>query len=475
MALRTPEEFKASLRDGRLVYYRGERIHDVTAHPALRVGVETAAVDYEITDNPDNADWATAVVDGEVASRFLAPPYSAGDLLARRRLVEEGSRRCFGFPPFAKEGGSDALNATAVATRLVDKETGSNYFERLEEFRRHLVAGDLSVAVAMTDGKGHRGLRPHAQPDPDAYVRIVDRSSDGVVLRGAKAHLTSGYYTNEIMVLPTRRLGADDSSYAVACAVPANAPGLHMVVRPVIDDTVAERPVSGRVDMVEALCIFDDVFVPAGRVFLAGEHAYAGQFTERFATYHRVTAAAYKYPYAELMVGAALLMAEANGLNGVSHVRDKIAWLTMYAETIAALSRAACEHPVFDDLTGQALPDPMLGNAVKFFFADHYHEAVKALQDIAGGLLVTAPHAADLANPDIGHLVAKHLAAGVPGPERLRRMKLVRDLVASEMSAFWEVTSIHAEGSLAAERMSVAAMLDAERYRGVAQRALAPE
>jgi aromatic ring hydroxylase len=269
-------------------------------------------------------------------------------------------------------------------------------------------------------------------------------------------------------------MGPEDADYAVACAVPANAPGLSMVVRPTVQDSVDERPVSARFDMVEALCIFEDVFVPTDRVFLLGEHAFAGEFTERFAIYHRVTAAAYKYPFAELMVGAALLLAEANGLEAVSHIRDKIASLTMYAETIAALSRAACEHPIFDDLTGQALPDPMLGNAGKFFFADGYHDAVKALQDIAGGLLVTAPMTADLANPEIGPLVAKYLAAGVEGTERLRRMKLVRDLVASDLGGFWEVTSIHAEGSLAAERMAVAATLDAQRYRRAAERALAP-
>jgi 4-hydroxybutyryl-CoA dehydratase/vinylacetyl-CoA-Delta-isomerase len=457
-----------------VVYYAGERIDDVTTHPALKLGIDTAAVDYSITENPENAEWATAKVQGEMASRYLAAPFSAEDLLARRRLVEEGSRACFGFPPFAKEGGSDALNGTAVASRLVDKETGSDYFERLEAFRLQLVAGDLSVAVAMTDPKGRRDRRPHAQEDPDLYLRVVDRDGDGIVLRGAKAHLTSGYYTNEIIVLPTRQMREDDAGYAVACAVPANAPGVSMIVRPVLEATVHERPVAARADMVEALCIFDDVFVPHERVFLLGEHSFAGTYTERFATYHRVTAAAYKYPFAELMVGTALLLAEANGLEGVSHVREKIAWLATYAETISALSRAACEHPISDELTGQALPNPLLGNAAKLFFADHYHSAVKALQDIAGGLLVTAPTMADLANPEIGFLVAKYLAAGVEGAERLRRFKLAKDLVASDLGGFWEVTSLHAEGSLAAERMAIMAGLDTDRYRRAAEAALAP-
>ncbi|MBI4198973.1 MAG: hypothetical protein HY535_00670 [Chloroflexi bacterium] len=475
MALRSPQQFIESLRDGREVYVRGQRVADVTRHPYLRIGIETAAVDYRVAQDPQCGSFAVVEEDGEPISRFFQAPRTPDDLLKRRELIEHGSRLCCGFPPFAKEGGGDALNAVLVASRHADKGCETNYHARALEYRRYLYKNDLSVAIAMTDVKGDRALRPGQQPDPDHYLHIVEERPDGIVVRGAKAHLTTGPYTNEILVLPTRNMTAEERHYAVCFAVPANAPGLKMVCKeePYENRNPFDYPVSARYDMIEALVIFDDVFVPRERVFLSGEHEYATHFVEMFANYHRVTAATYKYPYLELMVGAALLMAEANGTARVGHVRDKIAWLVLYAETVAALTRSACLNPTQDPDTGMVYPDPVTSNAVKYYFADNYHAAIKAVQDIAGGIVVTGPAEEDYRNPSIGPLVEKYLrgSSKVSGEARLRTIRLVKDLTASALSGFWEVTTLHAEGSLAAERLAVLASGDLERYRSQARRA----
>lgn len=475
MALRSPEAFRQSLRDDRVVYFRGERVKDVTQHPVLRIGVETAAVDYQISEDPNCQGFAVVQLeDGEPVSRYLVPPRNAEDLLKRRQLVEAGSRICFGFPPFAKEGGTDALHAIAITTQRVDKALGTQYAPRVAAFRRHLQQGDLSLAIAMTDVKGDRSLRPFEQADPDLYLRKVKESRDGIVVRGAKAHITSAPYTNEILVLPTRTMTEADRDYALAFALPVTTPGLTIIARPTgAPGGPDEYPVSSRADIIEGLVVFEDVFIPWERVFLNGEWQFAGLATHMFANFHRVTASAYKYPFAELLVGAALLMAEANGIDRIPHVREKIAWLVYYAETIAALSRAACEHPVVDADSGIAYPDPILGNAAKFFFADNYHQVVKMIQDIGGGILVTAPSTQDYENPALRPLIEKYLAgkAEVPASQRLRVIKLVKDLVASDMGGFWEVLTIHGEGSLAAEKLAIYGAADFERYRGAARRA----
>ena len=338
MALRTPEEFVSSLRDGREVYVKGERVPDVTLHPYLRIGVATASVDYQVALDEECRDFAVVEEGGKPINRLLQRPRSSEDLLKRREMVEHGSRLCRGFPPFAKEGGADALNAVLVATKRTDDQRGTEYHDRARAFRRHICGGDLSLAVAMTDVKGDRSRHPAQQEDPDMYLRVVEERSDGIVVRGAKAHLTSGPYTNEILVLPTRNMNAEDSPYAVAFAVPVNAPGIKLVTKEnrYENRSTGDYPISPRYDIIEALTIFDDVFVPWERVFLKGEHEFATTFVEMFANYHRVTAAAYKYPFLELLVGTALLLAEANGVDRVGHVRDKIASLVMYAETVAA-------------------------------------------------------------------------------------------------------------------------------------------
>lgn len=469
MALRTPQQFVDSLRDGREVYVRGERVPDVTKHPYLKIGVATAAVDYQVAHDPECRDFAVVEEDGDVISRFLHRPRTAEDLDKRRQVVEHGSRLCCGFPPFAKEGGSDAMNATLIATKHVDQRYGTDYHQRALEFRRHLCQNDLSIAIAMTDVKGDRSRRPSQQEDPDMYLRIVEERPDGIVVRGAKAHLTSGPYTNEVLVLPTRNMGKDDRAHAVAFAVPVNTPGLKLITKEshYQGRIPGDYPVSPRYDIIEALAIFDDVFVPKERVFLQGEHEFATLFVEMFANYHRVTAAAYKYPYLELLVGAAVLLAEANGVDRVGHIRDKIAELVIYAESVRALTRSACLSPTQDPATGMVYPDPLLGNAAKFHFANYYHQAVKSVQDVAGGLLVTSPSSEDYANPDLRPFLDKYLRgrADVPSEARFKAMRLAKDLTASEMGGFWEVTTIHAEGSLAAERLAVLGVADLARYR----------
>src|SRR3990172_7520406 len=475
MGLRTPEQFRNSLKDGRRVYYKGKRVEDVTAHPVLKIGVDSSAVDYELAETPEWRDLAVARgTDGEPHSRFFLAPRSPQDLLNRRKLAEVGSRICFGFPPFAKEGGSDAVNALAILTAHCDAAHGTTYAQRLEAFRNYLQREDLSISITMTDAKGDRSLRPSEQADPDLYLRRVRRVSGGMVVRGAKAHITTAPYTNEFCVLPTRALTEAESDYAVSFAIPANTQGIRIIARSgPWEEGLVDYPVANRASMVEGLVIFDDVFVPEERIFLDGEWQFAGALAGMFANYHRVTAAAYKYPFAELLAGAAQLIAECNGIERVSHVRDKIAWLVMYAESILALSEAACHKAKQDPLTGMYYPDPVIGNAAKFFFADNYHLAVKAVQDIAGGIVATVPSEHDWNNPETRLDLEKYLAGSrkVSAEDRFRVIHLIKDLVASELGGFWEVTSLHAEGSLAAERLATYAHADMARYRAAACRA----
>ncbi|RIV17057.1 hypothetical protein D2Q93_16325 [Alicyclobacillaceae bacterium I2511] len=247
--MRSVTQFLEDLRDGREVYVYGERVEDVTTHPVTAIGAKTAQVDYEISEDPACADFALATLPtGERISRYYAPPRSAADLIHRRRLIEEGARRCLGFPPFAKEGGTDALNAAAVAAKQIDKQRGTDYYARVERYREFLALHDYSLAVAMTDVKGDRSLRPAQQPNPDVYVHIVEERPDGIVLRGAKAHITAAPFCNELLVIPTRALTAEDTAYAVCCGVPANAPGVRMIVRDPVSagKDPTEYPVSGK-------------------------------------------------------------------------------------------------------------------------------------------------------------------------------------------------------------------------------------
>jgi aromatic ring hydroxylase len=474
MSLRTPQQYLDSLRDGRRVFYRGRRVEDVTAHPVIGIAARHAAIDYEMAEQ--EAYRELAVAGGR--SRYYVPPQGAEDLLARSRLIEEATRLGGTLVVLIKEIGTDALFGLSIVCAEMDRRLGTDYLARVKTFHERCAEGDLALAVAQTDVKGDRSLGPAeqgAQGHPDAYLRIVERRPDGIVVRGCKAHTSVSTNANEIIVLPTRAMGEADADYAVAFAVPADAPGLTMIASPhggsVAEKNAFEHPVSARHKMMETLTVFEDVFVPQERVFLAGEWQFAGPLALTFVEFHRFTAVSYKLPLVDALVGTALLLAEYNGVARAGHVRDKLAWLIAYAEGLRALTETAARrcrvHP-----PGIAAPDPLTVNTAKLHFATNYHQAVARLQDIAGGLLVTYPAEEDLRSPELGPLVRRYLGGklGVDVEARLRALNLAADLTASDFGGYQEVLAVHAEGSIEAEKLTILRNYDARRGMAYARR-----
>lgn len=454
--LRSPEQYRQSLRDHRRVFYRGERVADVTTHPILRLAVEHASLDYKMAEDPIYRDLA---VTEDGFSRYFTTPRSSSDLLARSALIEAATRAGKTLVVLIKEIGTDALFALlAIADTL-----GEPYASRIRAFYEHCRDNDLAVCVAQTDVKGDRSVGPSQQPNPDVYLRIVERRSDGIVVRGAKIHTSVSVNSNELIVLPTRAMGPDDGDYAVAFAVPVDTPGLLLVASPYLttkDKTAAEHPVSAEHKMVETVTLFDDVFVPAERVFLAGEVEHAGELARGFVEFHRFTAVSYKLPLVDALVGAALTAARVNGLDRAGHVRDKLSQLICYAETLRALTHHAAERAkVISDI---AIPDTLLVNIAKLQFAAGLHNAFQLVQDIAGGLVVTYPAPEDLDHPAYGMALGRYLesAGGMSGRERLRVMSLISDLTAGEYGGYQAVLAVHAEGSIEAEKLTILAQYD---------------
>jgi len=463
--LRSPEEYRESLRDGRRVFYRGEPVGDVTEHPVFRHAVEHASLDYAMAHDPAQRDLAVAA-DGY--SRYFHVPRSSDDLLARSALIEAATRAGKTLVVLIKEIGSDALFSLLALQRRL----GEPYASRIQAFYEGCRDGDLALCVAQTDFKGDRSKGPSQQENPDAYLRIVERRPDGIVVRGAKVHTSVSVNANEMIVLPTRAMGADDADYAVAFAVPLDTPGLTLVASPYLSTrgkSAAEFPLSAERKMVETSTLFDDVFVPAERVFLAGQHEHAGELARGFVEFHRFTAISYKLPLVDALVGAGLLAARVNGLERAGHVRDKLSWLISYAETLRALTHHAAERcRLIEDI---AVPDTLLVNVAKLQFALGIHTAFQYVQDVAGGLLVTYPSPEDLEHPEYGAALERYLeaAGGASGSERLRVMNLISDLTAGEYGGYQAVLAVHAEGSIEAEKLTILSQYDRERGIGYAR------
>lgn len=459
MPLRTPDEYVASLRDGRRVYYHGQRVADVTQHEVFRTAIHHASIDYRMAEDP--AQRALAVIDGH--SRYYHVPRNAEDLLARSRLIEEATRLGRTLVVLIKEIGSDALFALMLSAQRL----GGPYPDRVRLFYEHCRDKDLAVAVAQTDVKGNRSLAPSEQPNPDTHVRIVERRPDGIVVRGTKVHTSVSVNANELIVLPTRQLAAADASYAVAFAVPIDTPGLTLIAGTYLGAEQRDRfehPITSRHKMVETTTVFRDVFVPWERVFLAGEWQEAGPLARGFVEFHRFTAISYKLPLVDALVGSAIAMARLNGVGHAGHVREKLAWLITYAETLRGLTHHAAERCAIIDSIGIAVPDTLLVNIAKLRFAQDLHTAFMHVQDIAGGLTVTGPAAEDFANPEYGELLTRAYAGAEGAPlERIRMSKLVAELTTGDFGGYQAVLAIHAEGSIEAEKLIILREYDATR------------
>ncbi len=226
MALMTGEEYVESMRKMNLnIYMFGEKIENPIDHPILRPSLNSVKATYDLAQLPEYEDLMTVTLeDGRRINRFTNIHRSTDDLIKKvkmQRLCGQKTAACF-----QRCVGMDAFNAEWSTTYEIDAKYGTKYHENFKKYLRMVQDQDLTVDGAMTDPKGDRGLAPHAQPDLDMYLRVVERRDDGIVVRGAKAHQTGIINSQEVIVMPTVAMGPDDKDYAVSFAVPTDAEGI---------------------------------------------------------------------------------------------------------------------------------------------------------------------------------------------------------------------------------------------------------
>ena len=455
MPLMSPAQYLESLKDGREVWYRGQRIDDITTHPVMGKAARHAAIDYSVAEDPEHEALAVVEENGQRYSRYYKIPTSAEDLLKRSALIEICTSEGDTLVTLIKEIGTDAIFALLAVTAEMDDPI---YHERVQAFYEHCRENDFAVAVAQSDAKGDRVKRPSDQADPDVYLRVVERRDDGVVVRGMKLHTSISTNAHEVIVLPTRAMGESEGDWSIAFALPINTPGLKLLASPFGDgpDEPGEHPITSKHKMMETMTVFDDVFVPNDRIFLNGETADAGTLALTFVEYHRFTAVSYKLPLVDALGGCAAVIADYNGIIGAGHVREKFVELISYAEILRALTEKAAERCI-PKPNGQVAPDPLTVNIAKSHFAHGYHRAVQHVQELAGGLLVTGPGDEDWESEEIRPFLTKYLVGrdGVSAEQRMKMMNFIRDLTSSDYGGYQEVLAIHAEGSLEAEKLQI--------------------
>jgi len=469
--MKSAKEYKESLRKRQIkVYVKGELLdsEQVIDHPFIKGHVNAAAMTYALAANPEYQDLLTATshLTGKTISRFTHIHQSTEDLIKKVKMLrlisqKTGScyQRCVGF---------DALNATYTVTYEMDQTLGTHYHERLQNYLLYIQENDLMVAGAMTDPKGDRSLRPSQQADPDLFVHVVDRNEEGIVIRGAKAHMTGMVNSHEMLIMPTMAMREDDQDYAVVCAIPVDAPGIiHIFGRQTNDD----RKEAGEIDQGnakfgvvggECLTVLEDVFVPWERVFMCGEYAFSGLLVERFACYHRQNYGGCKGGVSDVVIGAAALMADYSGYGKAGHVKEKINEMIHLTETLYCCS-LACSAEGKPTPSGAYFVDPLYANVGKHNVTKLIYEIDRLAQDVAGGIIATMPSESDLKHPEIGKYVDKYLrgVADVPTENRLRIGRLLENMTGGTAL----VESMHGAGSPQAQKVMYAKLADLEQKK----------
>jgi 4-hydroxybutyryl-CoA dehydratase/vinylacetyl-CoA-Delta-isomerase len=434
------------------VFVDGDAVASVPDEPRLAPGLNAIGLTYDFALRPELTAVMTAqTASGKAVNRMLHVPTSSQDLLNKLEAVRV---LCQETGCAQRYLAGDALAALRQATQRLGADAADRFAAYLERVQQE----DLALGIAMTDGRGDRSKRPHQQENPDTYLHISGRRKDGIVISGVKAIITGAPYVHELLVMPGRNMTEADKDFAVCCAVPIDAQGLTIVARPAGRPGEAAAKFSARFGQSTGVALFEDVFVPWERVFLAGEWEHSAFLTYSYATHHRHTCIAARAGFGDLLIGAGALMTEANGLDldTAPNLREAMIELIKIVEGFYACGVAASVYAK-QDPSGVTMPDPVFANIGKLLLATQIYDMQRIAHHVSGGLIVTLPGPDEDHNPATAGRLSEVLTArsDIPYQQRIEVARLIEDLTASYQGGWYSVISLHGGGSPEAMKQEI--------------------
>jgi 4-hydroxybutyryl-CoA dehydratase/vinylacetyl-CoA-Delta-isomerase len=458
----------------RNLYVNGEKID--RTDELQEATLNTIGLTFDYAADPEYQDLCTATshLTGEKINRFTHIHQDKDDLHKKQDMTRALCQIAGGC--IQRCMGVDAANAIFNASFEADKandgatEYHKNFGKWLERFLRE----DLVGCCAQTDVKGDRMKRPSQQQDPDMYVRVVERKSDGIVVRGAKVHNSEASVADEILVVPTRALLPEENDWAVAFAIPADWEGVKQVVSM---HNLRERKYFKRgftPGATDSYTIFDDAFIPWERVFLCGETMHGGACALLFALFHRHSYSGCKPAMGDLMLGAVALAAEYNGIAKASHVRDKLAEIIRVAElgyaagfTASELGKPEVYVPGFGFMPygpGSYIPHSIYANVGRCLTGEAVFREAEILCDVSGGMPATFPYEGDFVNPETKDLLNKYITRNtdIPPEDAAQLWRYVGDVLCSATAGVHLFGAYHGGGSPIMEAIAITTQYDVE-------------
>ena len=460
MGLMTGEEYLKSIKARKPmdIWFRGEHITDPSEHPALKASLETIMSIYDLGHHPEFKKMliVKSHLTGEDCNIYTAPLMSQADAMQKTR-VARALAEVLGCCTFRCTG-SEAISGLYPLTYDMDKNLGTDYHERFKNWLKHVQEKDLTITAALTDVKGDRMLKPEDQKDKDMYLRVVEKRDDGIVIRGAKINQTGVLFGHEFVIVPTAAMTEEGKAYAVACAVPADTPGVSYALgrtpfdQRMMGDKYDDIDVGKKYGDHQATFICDDVFVPNERVFMCEEYEFTPLLIEFFTAVHRLTAGACKAGGVSLLTGATKVVADSINVGKVSHIRSKLAEMGITAETLYALSLSAGVEG-WQHESGAWVPNSLLAHAAKYQATILPHNMVRYVREIMSGSGETFPAAKDILESGIAEKLQKYLAPAKEGMTTEDRLRIYRLAENMARGSNWSAMAIHGGGNTEAARL----------------------
>ena len=470
MAIKTADEYRERLKGMKPnVYVGGQRIQ--RDDPILAPCINTVAYTFQAAADPQFQDLVvtTSHLTGEKINRFTNVNTSVDDLLKKQEMVRTLCHRVGGC--IQRCMATDTINAMGVVSKEIDDAKGTEYHKRFLEFLKYYQENDLVGSTSQSDAKGDRSKRPHQQVDPDLYLRVIEKRKDGIIVRGAKNHITMGPYVDEHLVIPTRTLTKEESDWAVAFAIPADADGIKNITR-----TTSPRP---RVELkapynqygvAESVVVFDDVFIPWERVFMCGEWEFGGRLALTFADFHRHSYCGCKPGITDIIMGATSLVAEYNGVGNAPHIRDELTELTIIAELAYAAGIAAS---VKAHRTSSGIYEPafLYSNCGRYLTGVNVYHEYDLLTSIAGGLPSTLPFEQEWLNPETRPYLEKYIMRNpeISAEKQHRLFRFISDFSCSSSCGWAQYAGVHGGGSPIMEKIGIRSQYDLEAKKNIAK------
>jgi 4-hydroxyphenylacetate 3-monooxygenase len=433
--IRTGAEYRDSIRDSREIHINGERVNDVTAHPAFKPLVDIRAQIYDMQHDPATASVMTVKGEGgETNAIGNALPYTQDDWWAKRRATDTVMETVGGV---VTRVGDETVGEmwSLYDGQDVLSEIDPQWAKNIEDHIFKVLRADPFHVSANTDPKGDRSKKPQDQ-DPDMLLHVVGETDAGIVVRGAK-YETAAAYANQAFTKPTIANWGNEaySDYAVGFICDLGSPNLKFICRTGFAGRAPaeDYPLSNRFDEVDTLLVFDNVVIPWENV-LFYRHTKAAAFIR--ATLHRYSAFAFvqrNLKVADMLIGAALHNARQTGLDKQQAVQEKLAEMAIYRETINAHLTAAITLAK-PSPAGLLMPDPSLLMAGRVVACSQLYDAINTARDLCGGQICVTPDYAAFVAPETKPWMDKYYTLNDEwqAEDRRKLLAFARDLISSD-------------------------------------------